>query len=123
DIALPEGSDRDPVRLLDAWTSDVDGGRVDAVGYPRPFHPHGGVTAREPIQQPGLAIWITTEEGVRVFSVGARENEQALADLDAGERLEFSIPAANPLSAGRYYVGCSVVRGSAGLDILLHHER
>jgi ABC-2 type transport system ATP-binding protein len=123
DIALPQGASRDPVRLVNAWTSDVDGGRVDAVGYHESFTLHVEIEALEPIHQPGLAMWITTEEGVRVFSMGARENDGALGDLDANERLEFTITTVNPLSAGRYYVGCTVVRGSAGLDILLHHDR
>jgi hypothetical protein len=68
-------------------------------------------------------MWLTTEDGTRVFSVGARENDGALADLEPGERVEFSVTAANPLSAGRYHVGCTVVRGTAGLDVLMHRER
>jgi ABC-2 type transport system ATP-binding protein len=123
DIALPAGAQRDAVRLVDAWTSDGEGGRVDAVGYTEPFTLHMEIEALEPIAEPGVAMWIMTDDGVRVFSVGARENDEALADLAAGERLEFTVTATNPLSAGRYYVGCSVVRGSAGLDILLYLDR
>jgi hypothetical protein len=123
DIALPAGAQRDAVRLMDAWTSDGEGGRVDAVGYTEPFTLHMEIEALEPIAEPGVAMWIMTDDGVRVFSVGARENDEALADLAPGERLEFTVTATNPLSAGRYYVGCSVVRGSAGLDILLYLDR
>jgi hypothetical protein len=46
-----------------------------------------------------------------------------MSDLDPGERVEVTVSAVNSLSAGRYYVGCTLVRGTAGLDIMLHHER
>ena len=41
----------------------------------------------------------------------------------SGERVEATVSAINSLSAGRYHIGCSLVRGTAGLDIILHHER
>jgi hypothetical protein len=37
--------------------------------------------------------------------------------------MEFSIEAENRLSAGRYYLGCTVVRGTAGLEALLFQDR
>jgi hypothetical protein len=68
-------------------------------------------------------MWLATEDGTRVFSVGAREDGGALGDLAAGERLEFTVETDNVLSAGRYHIGCTVVRGSAGLEILMHRDR
>ncbi len=111
------------VRLLDAWVTNEGGERVDAVEYRAQFRVHIEVEALEAVSQPGIAMWLTTEDGVRVFSAGARENDGMLQDLEPGERVEFSITAFNPLSAGRYHIGCTVVRGSAGLDILMHRER
>ncbi len=111
------------VRVLDAWVSNVEGRRVDSVGYGEPMRIHVALEALEPIREPGLTVWLSNEDSVRVFSAGAREEGAALADLEKGERVEFSIEAENRLSAGRYYVGCSLVRGSAGLEILLFHER
>jgi hypothetical protein len=58
-----------------------------------------------------------------VFSVGAREDGEGLADLEPGERLTFSVWLDNKLTAGHYYLGCSVSRGSAGLDVLLYQQR
>jgi ABC-2 type transport system ATP-binding protein len=111
------------VRLIDAWTTSAGGERVEAVAYGVRFTLHMEIEALEAIAAPGIAMWVMTEEGVRVFSAGARENDAALADLQAGERLEFTVTVDNPLSAGRYHVGSSVVRGSAGLDILLYTDR
>jgi hypothetical protein len=120
----PHGAvDAEQVRLLDVWMTDVQGHRTDSVGYGEPMRLSMLIEARAPIHEPGIAMWLTTEERVRVFSVGAREDGAALADLQRGERVEFSIEAENPLSAGRYYVGAAVVRGSAGLDVLVYQER
>jgi hypothetical protein len=68
-------------------------------------------------------MWVTNEDGVRVFTVGARENGEPVGTLGAGERAEFSVELDNRLSAGRYYLGCGVTRGSAGLEILLFQDR
>jgi ABC-2 type transport system ATP-binding protein len=111
------------VRLLGLWVSNASGQRVEALEYGEQFTVHMEIEALEDVAEPGVALWFSTEDGTRVFSVGARENEGALGDLVAGERLEFSVASVNPLSAGRYHIGCTVVRGSAGLDILMHRDR
>ena len=113
----------DDVRLVDAWMGDAYGNRVDAVAHGEQMSLHVVIEALSEIHQPALAMWLTNEDGVRVFAAGARENGEALSDLEAGERIEFSIEVENPLSAGRYYLGCSVTRGSAGLETLLFQER
>jgi len=111
------------VRLIDAWVSNTEGQRVDTVAYGEQMRIHVALEALEPIKEPGLAVWLSNEDAIRVFSVGAREDGGALSNLERGERFEFSIEAENRLSAGRYYIGCSLVRGSAGLEILLSQER
>jgi hypothetical protein len=84
---------------------------------------HITIEALAEIQAPGIAMWLTNEDGVRLFSAGAREDGESISDLQAGERVEFSIETENRLSAGRYYIGCTVVRGSAGLEVLYFTER
>jgi ABC-type polysaccharide/polyol phosphate transport system ATPase subunit len=118
-----ERSDVPEVRIVNAWVTDSTGERVDAIPYGEWFGLHVLLEPLEPISQPGVTLWLTSEDGVRVFSAGARENGEALADLRPGERVQFSIAAQNPLSAGRYYVGCGVTRGTAGLEILLFQNR
>jgi ABC-type polysaccharide/polyol phosphate transport system ATPase subunit len=112
-----------PVRINDAWVTDEAGSRVDAIEHGRRMNLHVEIEALEPIAEPGIAMWLTNQDHVRVFTAGARENDEALSDLAAGERIEFTVNAENPLSDGRYYVGCSVTRGSAGLEILMFRER
>jgi ABC-type polysaccharide/polyol phosphate transport system ATPase subunit len=118
-----QGSESAQIRLVDAWVTDTSGARIDAVSFREWLRIHVVLEARQPISRPGVSIWLSNEDGVRVFAAGARENGEALADLEAGERLEFSIIVQNPLSAGRYYVGCGVTQGSAGLEILLFRNR
>jgi ABC-type polysaccharide/polyol phosphate transport system ATPase subunit len=123
DLDLAAAAGTDPVAVLDAGVTTPEGEVVDAVAYGDPCALHVEIEAREDIREPGIAMWVMTEEGVRVFSVGAREEGRALDGLHEGERLRFSVRLDNPLSAGRYQVGCSVVRGSAGLDLLYYSDR
>jgi hypothetical protein len=80
---------------------------------------HVVLEALQDIRQPAVTMWLTNEDGVRVFSVGAREDGGALSDLEAGERIEFAVETRNRFAAGRYHLGCGVTRGTAGLEILL----
>jgi hypothetical protein len=123
DFAGGEPAAGEPARVRDAWIANGDGERVDAVGYGEAFSLCVELEALEHIKDPGIATWVTAEDGTRIFSFGARENGDRLGDLRPGERIEFAVQARNPLSAGRYHVGCSLVRGTAGLDILLYIER
>jgi hypothetical protein len=84
---------------------------------------HATLEALTQIDTPGISLFLTNEDGVHVFAVGATEDGGPLSTIDQGERVEFAIECENRFSAGRYYVGCSVVQGSAGLEVVLHHER
>ena len=109
--------------MVDAWLTDAGGERASAIPYGSPCTINVELEVLEHVAEPSIALWLTTEDGVRVFSVGAREDGDKLADFAAGERVTYTVSALNPMSAGRYHVGCSVVRGSAGLDIILHRDR
>src|ERR1700727_1107506 len=122
DFILSDGAPAGRARLRNAWIANSDGERVDAVGYGERFSLHVELEALEHVKDPGIATWVTSEDGTRIFSFGARENGDRLRDLQRGERIEFAVEARNPLSAGRYHVGCSLVQGTAGLDILLYIE-
>jgi ABC-type polysaccharide/polyol phosphate transport system ATPase subunit len=111
------------VRMIDAWLTDADGRRVDAIAYGQPMGLHVIVEAIERIENPAVTMWLTTEDNVRAFSAGARENGEPLGDIEPGEQLHYTITTENPLSAGRYYLGCGVTRGTAGLEILLFRNR
>jgi ABC-type polysaccharide/polyol phosphate transport system ATPase subunit len=117
------GETAEEVSLTDAWMTNAGGERVDTVAYGEMMRLHVVIEARSPVKAPGIAMWLSNEDGVRVFAAGAREDGGSLSDLEPGERVEFSILLENRVSAGRYYVGCSVSRGTAGLEVLLFRER
>ena len=119
----PTGIDAPAVRIVDAWIGNAAGEKMDAIAFGEEMSLHVLLEAPSPIRDPGVAIWLSTEENVRVFAAGAREDGNALTDLAAGERLEFSVDLVNSLTAGRYYLGCSVSQGTAGLDVLLSANR
>jgi hypothetical protein len=79
------------VRLVEAWMTDAEGQRLDAVAYGPPMHLHVAFEVLTRVSAPGISMWVSNEEGVRVFSAGAREDHGPLADLEPGERIEFSI--------------------------------
>ena len=122
-VGSEHGAAGEQVRVLDVWMTDLAGNRIDTVAYREGFRIHMTVLALTAITGPGIVMWVTNEDRVRAFSIGARENGDALGDLEAGEQLEFTVELENPLSAGRYYIGCSVSRGLSGLDVLLYQER
>jgi ABC-2 type transport system ATP-binding protein len=117
------GADADEVRLRDAWITGEQGERIDTVAYGKQMRLHMEIEALAPIHAPGITLWMTNEDHVRVFTVGAREDGEAVADLEPGQRAEFSVELENRFSAGRYYLGCGVTRGSAGFEILLFQDR
>jgi ABC-type proline/glycine betaine transport system ATPase subunit len=117
------GKSAEAVRLVDAWITDAEDARVDAISYRQPMRMHVIIEALEAIQSPAITTWLTNEDNVRVFSTGARENGDALGDIEPGEQLHYTVNAENPLSAGRYYLGCAVTRGTAGLETLFFQNR
>jgi ABC-type polysaccharide/polyol phosphate transport system ATPase subunit len=121
---LAAGSEEaETVRLVSVEIGDEMGRRVDAVEHGEAFTIRLVIEALVQVSAPGIAVWLATEDGVRVFSVGAREDGAPLDDLNSGEQVEFTLTAVNVLAAGRFYVGVTVVRGTAGLEILLHKPR
>ena len=117
------GAIAEEIRLTGAWMTNAAGERVDTVAYGEMMRLHVAVDALGPVKTPGIAMWMSNEDGVRVFSAGAREDGGALGDFEQGDGIEFSIELENRLSAGRYYLGCTVVRGTAGLETLFFQER
>ena len=86
------------VRLVDAWVTDTKrrARRRDraTATWMRAQRRDRGARGRSATR--ASTLWLTNEDGVRVFSAGAREDGEALGDLEAGERIQFSIDAPEP---------------------------
>ncbi len=97
--------------------------RRDAIAHGEPIRLRAVFDAHEQIDDPSLVLWIETEDHTRVFSAGVREDGGPLSSISPGERIEVHAEIDNPLTAGRYFVGCSVTRGPQGSDVVLFLDR
>jgi ABC-type polysaccharide/polyol phosphate transport system ATPase subunit len=117
------GTDTPGMELRSLRVEGALGTRSDAVAHGEPLRIHASFEAHEAIDQPSIVLWIENEDHTRIFSVPALEEERPLADIAPGERLEINAEIENPLTSGRYYIGCSVTRGSSNADIVLFLDR
>src|ERR1700733_4703245 len=91
DLEHAQGPSAHQVRVLDAWMTNGEGRRVEPIAHHEALLLHVPVQALAPIRQPGIVMWVTNEDRLRVFSIGARENGDALGDLEPGEQIDFTI--------------------------------
>ena len=88
------------------------------------MQPSRRVEALEPIRAPGIAMWLIDRGRASACSPPGRERTAAGSPISSrASALSSRSSADNPLSAGRYYVGCTVVRGIGRARILLHKDR
>jgi ABC-2 type transport system ATP-binding protein len=120
---LREGSSPTEVWVADSSVTNVEGERVDAIAYGEWTTLNVVLETSDEVRDPVVTLWLASEDGVRVFAALMRENGEALGDIGAGERVQLSVGFENRLSAGRYFAGCSVTCGSAGLENLLFQNR
>jgi ABC-type polysaccharide/polyol phosphate transport system ATPase subunit len=112
------------VRLHDAWFSDALGSRISSIQHGENLQLHAVVEAVEEIENGAIVVWLSNEDRLRVFSVGARDSGgTALNPIVRGERVHVGVEVENPLASGRYYLGCSVTRGTTGAELLLAQDR
>lgn len=105
---------------------EVEGGlygRRDALAHGEPLRLHAVLEAHERIDDPSLVLWIETEDRTRVFSAGVREDGGPMRAIEKGERIVINAEIDNPMTAGRYFIGCSVTRGTQGSDVVLYLDR
>lgn len=97
--------------------------RRDSLAHGEPLRLHAVFDAHAEIDDPSIVLWIETEDHTRVFSAGVREEDGPVRTIHAGERIEVHAELDNPLTAGRYFVGCSITRGTQGSDVVLYLDR
>jgi hypothetical protein len=69
------------------------------------------------VQEPVVDFWIDDEEDARVFATSTRPWPEK-PPLAAGDSLHVTVDVDNLLASGRYHIGCSLLSGSAALDIV-----
>jgi ABC-type polysaccharide/polyol phosphate transport system ATPase subunit len=121
------GRDQPPARaeIEDVWLEDESGERVDTVAYGGLLSFHVELAVHERVSEPVIDFWVDDEEGTRVLATSTLTLAEPLAAVAAGERLHVRVESPNILQDGRYHLGCSLLSGSAALDIvaLVHRHR
>jgi hypothetical protein len=62
-------------------------------------------------------FWVDDEEDARILATSTRPWEEQ-QPLEPGDRMDVTVKTRNLLADGRYHIGCSLLSGSAALDIV-----
>jgi energy-coupling factor transporter ATP-binding protein EcfA2 len=108
---------RERAEIVDVWLEDDAGRRIETVAHGSRLHLRATMEARDAVNEPIVDFWFDDEDGARIFATSTRP-WPAAAPLAAGDRLEVRVDVENPLASGRYHVGCSLLSGSAALDVV-----
>jgi ABC-type polysaccharide/polyol phosphate transport system ATPase subunit len=124
-VGLDAGSLESPAATIrEVWTADAEGNRTDAIGHGQPLSLHAVIVANEPLRYPLVELWIADPNSYRVFQAVARTDDGLPEEIAPGETAEVTVSLTEPLlSSGKWFVGCAVKRGSAGVDIAALLER
>jgi ABC-2 type transport system ATP-binding protein len=123
----PADRDQAPPRgeVTDMWVEGSAGERVDALAYNDRLSVHATIAVHERVREPVVDFWVDDESDTRILATSTLKLEQPVAPLEPGDRLHVTFETRNALQDGRYHIGCSLLSGSASLDIvaLVHRHR
>jgi ABC-type polysaccharide/polyol phosphate transport system ATPase subunit len=114
----PTRSRATAARPIDAWVSDAEGHRLDAVTAGEPLVLTLEVDVRERVESPYLGLWLQMRDGTRLFYTGTNRMEELPDAFEAGERVVLRVRMETPLRAGRYFIGAELQRKGAHNDYL-----
>jgi ABC-type polysaccharide/polyol phosphate transport system ATPase subunit len=116
----PAEREQPPARaeVTDMWIEGEDGERVEVVHYGSTLRIRATIEVRAPVREPIVDFWVDDEEGTRILATSTLRNERVAPPLEAGDRLTLTFETRNALQDGHYHVGCSLLSGSAALDIV-----
>jgi len=103
--------------ITDVWVEGEDGARVDTVRHGAILRLHATVEVHEHVRDPVVDFWVDDEEDARILATSTRPWRDS-PPLEPGDRLQVTVETANVLANGRYLIGCSLLSGSAALDIV-----
>jgi ABC-type polysaccharide/polyol phosphate transport system ATPase subunit len=112
-----EQSGGERARIVEVWLENESGMRIETAPHGQRLHLHALIEVQEPVHEPIVDFWVDDEEGARVFATSTRPWPEA-PPLEPGDRLRVSVDLDNLLASGRYHIGCSLLSGSAALDVV-----
>ena len=103
--------------IADVWLENESGMRVDTAPHGQRLHLHARIDVHDHVREPIVDFWVDDEEDARIFATSTRPWQEK-PPLEPGDRLDVTVEVDNRLASGRYHIGCSLLSGSAALDIV-----
>jgi ABC-type polysaccharide/polyol phosphate transport system ATPase subunit len=115
----PADSDEPAARasIADVWLEDEAGARADTVQHGGRLRLHATIDVHEHVRDPIVDFWVDDEDDARILATSTRPWDDS-PPLEPGDRLQVTVETHNLLANGRYHIGCSLLSGSAALDIV-----
>jgi ABC-2 type transport system ATP-binding protein len=118
--AQPEPERKQPsirAEVSDVWLADDQGERAEVVAHGDTLHLHATIEVHAHVKDPIVDFWVDDEEDARILATSTRPWEDK-PPLEPGDKLNVTVETKNILGDGRYHIGCSLLSGSAALDIV-----
>jgi ABC-2 type transport system ATP-binding protein len=112
-----EAERRPRAQVADVWLENDAGMRIDTAAHGQRMHLHALIDVEHHVREPIVDFWVDDERGARVFATSTRPWPEA-PPAEPGERLHVEVHAHNSLASGRYHIGCSLLSGSAALEVV-----
>ena len=113
---------REAARVVESWLQDDQGQRIEQPYQAERFSVHVVFQALADLLAPGFGFSVLTPAGVPIYGFGkmwSEDDEDAVAELRAGERIHISARLENPLVPNEYVLSSSVSRDRTAGDIAL----
>jgi ABC-2 type transport system ATP-binding protein len=118
----PAVAEREPPpqrgEVTDMWVENGAGAQVDTIAYDDTLRVHATIEVHEPVLEPVVDFWVDDENGTRILATSTLRFARPLEPIETGDRLHLTFETRNGLQDGRYHIGCSLLSGSASLDII-----
>src|SRR4051794_18726200 len=118
--AQPEPERKQPsmrAAVSDVWLENDRGERVEVTAHGDTLRLRATIDVKEHVKDPIVDFWVDDEEDARILATSTRPWEDK-PPLEPGDRLNVTVETKNILGDGRYHIGCSLLSGSAALDIV-----
>jgi ABC-type multidrug transport system ATPase subunit len=103
--------------ITGVWVENDDGKRVEVVPHGDTLHLHATIESKAHVRDPIVDFWVDDEDDARILATSTRPWEDS-PPLEPGDKLHVTVETKNVLRDGRYQIGCSLLSGSAALDIV-----
>jgi ABC-type polysaccharide/polyol phosphate transport system ATPase subunit len=113
----PEQAAEARARIAEVWLENDAGMRIESAPHGQRLHLRARMEVDAPVREPVVDFWVDDEDDTRVFATSTRPWPET-APLEPGDVLEVAVDVDNLLASGRYHIGCSLLSGSAALDIV-----